>query len=220
VALLINVIMDLRDWIRIRFGVLQRSLNFIATIILFLGSLSLILMSRDRVMIMDYVSLGCLAVYLIFSVVEIRCYQYPQSKVSTEGQKAVLSRKALLIILKPYFWPDATATSAFLNRTRAMLTWFCVSGAKACNLIAPIFIGKASTALAWYDYKTCVKYIVLYNATLFVGNLLKECQSLVYLKVAQAAFVQLSEVSFEHLHSLSLDWHLKKKLGEDPWTGE
>ena len=39
-------------------------------------------------------------------------------------------------------------------------------------------------------------------------------QSLFYLKVAQAAFVQLSEVSFYHLHSLSLDWHLRKKLGE------
>jgi ABC-type transport system involved in Fe-S cluster assembly fused permease/ATPase subunit len=37
---------------------------------------------------------------------------------------------------------------------------------------------------------------------------------LVYLKVAQAAFVQLSEDSFKHLHSLSLDWHLIKKLGE------
>lgn len=35
-----------------------------------------------------------------------------------------------------------------------------------------------------------------------------------YLKVAQAAFVQLSEAAFGHLHSLSLDWHLRKKLGE------
>lgn len=32
--------------------------------------------------------------------------------------------------------------------------------------------------------------------------------------MAQAAFVQLSEASFKHLHSLSLDWHLRKKLGE------
>jgi ABC-type transport system involved in Fe-S cluster assembly fused permease/ATPase subunit len=39
-------------------------------------------------------------------------------------------------------------------------------------------------------------------------------QGLVYLKVAQAAFVQLSLAAFSHLHSLSLDWHLRKKLGE------
>ena len=37
---------------------------------------------------------------------------------------------------------------------------------------------------------------------------------MVYLKVAQAAFVQLSETTFVHLHRLSLDWHLRKKLGE------
>lgn len=35
-----------------------------------------------------------------------------------------------------------------------------------------------------------------------------------YLKVAQAAFIQLSETVFVHLHQLSLDWHLTKKLGE------
>jgi len=42
----------------------------------------------------------------------------------------------------------------------------------------------------------------------------KECQGLLYLFVAQAAFVELSEVTFEHLHNLSLDWHLQKKLGQ------
>lgn len=35
-----------------------------------------------------------------------------------------------------------------------------------------------------------------------------------YLKVKQAAFIQLSQTAFGHLHTLSLDWHLRKKLGE------
>jgi ATP-binding cassette, subfamily B, heavy metal transporter len=48
----------------------------------------------------------------------------------------------------------------------------------------------------------------------FLGSVFKEGQSLIYLKVAQAAFVQLSETTFVHLHRLSLDWHLQKKLGE------
>merc|ERR1719416_344937 len=87
VALLINVIMDFRDWIRIRFSVWQRSLNFIASAILFLGSLALMLKSRNRAMVLDYVSLGCLVVHFILSVVEIKVYQYPPSKVKTEGKK-------------------------------------------------------------------------------------------------------------------------------------
>jgi ABC-type transport system involved in Fe-S cluster assembly fused permease/ATPase subunit len=48
----------------------------------------------------------------------------------------------------------------------------------------------------------------------FFGSVFREGQSLVYLKVAQAAFIQLSETTFVHLHQLSLDWHLQKKLGE------
>ena len=32
-------------------------------------------------------------------------------------------------------------------------------------------------------------------------------------QVGQAAFVDLSEDTFEHVHTLSLQWHLTKKLG-------
>ena len=49
---------------------------------------------------------------------------------------------------------------------------------------------------------------------LFRSSAFNQGQSLIYLKVAQTAFVELSEVSFSHLHSLSLGWHLQKKLGE------
>jgi ABC-type transport system involved in Fe-S cluster assembly fused permease/ATPase subunit len=125
-----------------------------------------------------------------------------------------LNAKVFATVLKPYFWPDATATSATLNRLRALTTWFCVGAAKTCSLFGPIFLGRAATALAALDYSECIRNTVIYTALNFASSFFKESQSLVYLKVAQAAFVQLSEVSFSHLHSLSLDWHLKKKLGE------
>ena len=53
----------------------------------------------------------------------------------------------------------------------------------------------------------------MYSIITFVGTLFKEGQSLFYMRVAQVAFIQLAETSFDHLHSLSLDWHLRKKLG-------
>jgi len=64
------------------------------------------------------------------------------------------------------------------------------------------------------NYEMAIKYSIFYALIQFCGSTLKECQSLVYLRVAQAAYIQLSEASFNHLHSLSLDWHLRKKLGE------
>jgi len=117
-------------------------------------------------------------------------------------------------LLKPYFWPDATDASAVSNRVRAVATWICVVAGKACGLVSPLFLGWATTSLAHSRYGATIRYSCLYALVSFLGASFKEGQSLVYLKVAQAAFVQLSEAAFGHLHSLSLDWHLRKKLGE------
>lgn len=117
-------------------------------------------------------------------------------------------------LLKPYFWPDATSQSAIANRIRAISTWVCVILSKVCNLLSPLYLGWASTALAHGAYNKCIEYVILYNIISWFATTLKECQSLVYLEVAQEAFVQLSEKAFGHLHTLSLDWHLRKKLGE------
>jgi ABC-type transport system involved in Fe-S cluster assembly fused permease/ATPase subunit len=120
----------------------------------------------------------------------------------------------MLTLLKPYFWPDATTSTALWNRIRAISTWIFLIASKTCDLTAPILVGQASTALAHQDYVSTIRYSIYYAALVFCGVVLDECKSLVYLQVSQAAFVQLSEATFDHLHSLSLDWHLNKKLGE------
>jgi ABC-type transport system involved in Fe-S cluster assembly fused permease/ATPase subunit len=136
------------------------------------------------------------------------------SIVKTKSNEGKLSTIAITRLLKPYVWPDKTADSAVTNRIRACMTWVCVIFSKGCNLSAPILLGKASTALAHQQYTECIYHAIAYAMVQFFGSLFREGQSLVYLKVAQAAFVQLSEQTFVHLHRLSLDWHLRKKLGE------
>lgn len=219
VAVFIGTIMNLRDFHRKRFGSLQRGLYSISALILLVGCIILIVLpSPDGVATalptrVDFGTISCLAIYAVLAIVEGRVCQYPEVKTK-EGKKAKLNKRALLTILKPYFWPDATATSAAINRVRAITTWLCVASAKGCSLYAPILLGKASTALTRLDYETAIRNVIFYTLTQFAGSTLKECQSLIYLKVGQAAFVQISELSFNHLHSLSLDWHLRKKLGE------
>ena len=147
---------------------------------------------------------------------------FVETSISADGNnaedsdsKVVLSGKAFCALLKPYFWPDAATTgaSAATNRFRAIVTWFCVISSKGCHLVSPVFLGWASTALAHQDYIGTMRYSVFYAILSWCGATLKEMQSLVYLKVAQAAYVQLSTTAFRHLHSLSLDWHLRKKMG-------
>lgn len=221
VGLFFGLWVAVRDYNRQRFNTAQRLFYVMSTAITMLGNIVLVAdladppdttMGSTNV---DYIVMACLIVYFFLSLIEARVFEFPKSKDSAETtEKKAHLGKALLLILKPYFWPDATSSSAFLNRFRAIFTWVCVIGSKACSLTSPIFLGKASTALAKFDYPESAKNVLIFCAIQFCATFLKECQSLVYLKVAQAAFIQLSEVAFFHLHSLSLDWHLRKKLGE------
>ena len=56
--------------------------------------------------------------------------------------------------------------------------------------------------------------ISLYCATAMGTQLFKELQKVVYLGVKQIAFVEISERTFGHIHGLSYDWHVQKKLGD------
>jgi len=212
-----------RDYHKRRFGYFQRVLYMISVFLLVGGFIACIscppqlsdgtaLSSPTKT---DTTTLVCLLIYASLAVVEVKMYPIPKPpKGEEEKQSAKLSWKAFIFLVKPYFWPDRTASSATINRIRAMSTWIFVLCSKACSLTAPILIGKAVTAITREKYQQSMKFAILYAITRFGASTFKECQSLVYLKVGQAAFVQLSEVACNHIHSLSLDFHLRKKLGQ------
>ena len=213
VATFVSTLLCIRDFLRTRFTLVQRSLHAMSVLLLALGSLFRVTLSDASPSSIDFVSLSLLVFLLVVTLIECRLIPWPQV-ITKEEKKARLSMKSFLIVLRPYFWPDATANSAMLNRIRALATWVCVIASKACTLLAPIYLGRASTELTRLNYDDCIRNVLIFSALGFGGFLFKEAQSLVYLRVAQAAFVQLAELAFRHLHSLSLDWHLKKKLGE------
>ena len=228
-ALFFGIIVALRDTSRVRFGFFQWFCYTLASISLAAAYLGLLFYkvyndnaaSADSELSgSDKLLLAAISFYVGLALVDVCVTSNTQqlAPTTTAGEevptKRSLSRKALITILKPYFWPDATDTSAVLNRVRAVLTWVCVAFSKICNLTAPILLGWASTALAHQQFVACIQWSCGYALLDFLGSAFKEGQSLIYLKVAQAAFVQLSETTFAHVHNLSLDWHLRKKLGE------
>lgn len=198
-----------RDRNRQRFSQLQRTLHALSAALLALGVVFQVALADGSIADLDIVSIVLLALYVFLVLLECKIIEWPVAGTSVKDKKARLSKRVLFRVLKPYFWPDGWG-----NRARAIATWFFVIASKACAVISPIYIGKASTALTQGDYQGTIRNVVYYCLLTFASAVLKECQSLVYLRVAQAAFVQLAELSFGHLHSLSLDWHLKKKLGE------
>ena len=225
-VLLLGAFVNVHDGRRSRFGFFQRFFYVLAMASVVAsyfglvfsefyngsrqGPASALLLSRT-----DQILVGAVAFFVGLTLVDVCVTNGTLAPPNaTAKAKRSLSRKALLTMLKPYFWPDATDSSALWNRARAIMTWVCVIMSKVCGLVSPLLLGWASTALAHQDYTACVQWSILYAFLQFLSSTFKEGQSLIYLKVAQAAFVQLSETTFAHVHQLSLDWHLRKKLGE------
>ena len=214
------------DTDRLRYGIFPKTFRLTSLVILWSAFLSHLVnfyrsssSTNPRWYNVNNLLLADLTLVVLFAVIDgwlANKHPTPARRkfLTDAANKPTLSPRALLTLIKPYVWPDATSESAFWNRVRAITTWFCVILSKACNLATPLLLGQASTALAHQDYMSTVKFTIGYSVLAFLGTTFKECQSLVYLKVGQAAFVQLSETAFDHLHHLSLDWHLRKKLGE------
>lgn len=119
----------------------------------------------------------------------------------------------LVYVLRPYFWPDEGTDGALINRVRSSATWVMVILSKASNLISPFFLSAATNALTRGHYSIAAKNVVAYCAFRASSSLFKELQSIIYLKVKQQANIQLAEQTFAHVHSLSLNWHLSKRMG-------
>ncbi|KAL7560926.1 hypothetical protein ACA910_022420 [Epithemia clementina (nom. ined.)] len=224
-VMLIEIACHCLDAERLFYGTFRRLLRLGAMLILWSAFLVYFMRSyQDPLQQPKWYSAGNIMLLDVTALVGIaltdswlaQAYPTPARRQSlTEAaNKPMLSTAALLTLVKPYVWPDATNETALWNRLRAIVTWVCVILSKACNLVTPLLIGQASTALAHEDYGATVRLVIVYSILSWLGSTFREGQFLFYLKVGQAAFVQLSETSFDHLHHLSLDWHLRKKLGE------
>lgn len=153
-----------------------------------------------------------LSAHVLSHLLETLC----RPAAATSSSPDAVAPAVLWPMLLPYVWPAATrrGTGPFWNRVRSVSTFLCVAVAKACNLVGPLLLSKAATALAHAEYRRCATLAAYFGASQWAGKAAKEMQGLVYLRVAQAAFVQLSTRVFTHLHGLTMEWHLKKKVGD------
>lgn len=128
-------------------------------------------------------------------------------------KKAKLSLIELFRVLRPFFWPSEGSDGAIINRIRALSTWFVVGLSKACSLYSPFFLSTATNQLVELNFSGAATAIIGYCVLRFASQLFRETQSILYIKVKQQASIELQELTFTHLHELSLNWHLTKKTG-------
>lgn len=136
-----------------------------------------------------------------------------KGKDETEKKKKKLHLYQLMLILRPFFWPKYNTENSFINRIRAISTWLCVAISKVCSLYSPFFISSATNELVGNQWEDAAKSMIAFVCLRFAASAFKELQSAIYVRVKQQAAIELSELTFSHLHSLSLNWHLNKKVG-------
>jgi len=196
-------------------------------------NLSIVVYTCGKLLMIDYsvvslflpgkVSISILCGFVeIFLIYQVAGFVYERSQWDENNEKvekqqdddvpklskAHLSFYGLYQVLRPYFWPDGS-----LNKFRCVMTWVFLGLSKVANLLSPIYIGRATESLHDDSDVGVIQNLAIFAFLTLMSKILKEMQNVVYLSVKQTAYVQIAWQTFQHLHKLSLEWHVKKRMG-------
>jgi hypothetical protein len=113
----------------------------------------------------------------------------------------------------PYLWPSKDRRLQVM----VVLCFLIVLAQRVVNLLVPNQVGKIVNELADEKGGNPWRAIIIFIVYRFIqGNngLLGAIRSTLWIPVGQYSYRELSVAAFEHVHSLSLDFHLGKKTGE------
>jgi len=203
---ILNIVMLNRDVHSTRYGFYQRVLHSLSVVVLIPEVFFAWIEIRDNEQAIIYVSI-IIGLHVVFNLWEISFRPAPPV---VEGAVDNLS---LSYMLKPFFWPTKELPNALRNRAQSFAVILCVVITRLINVVTPILIGWASTALVTTNYSECAWLGVLYALLQFISMVCKNFQTHIYGKVTQTAFVEISTKVFKHMHGLDLKWHTKKNYG-------
>ncbi len=126
------------------------------------------------------------------------------------------ARRAALRQLLPYLWP----AGAWDLRIRVLLALVCLAIAKFANVIIPLIFKGMVDALTVKPGSAAVTVLAVpvmlllaYGAARISTQAFAELRDGIFVKVAQRAIRRVALQTFEHLHSLSLRFHLERQTG-------
>ncbi len=138
---------------------------------------------------------------------------------STSKQTAVSADEGstlnTLINLWPYIWPAHRPDL----KTRVLLAVVALVVAKGVTVLSPYFFAWASDALTGETSNlpafliAPVMLVLAYNAARVLAVAFNQLRDALFARVGQHAVRQLANLTFRHLHELSLRFHLARRTG-------
>jgi ABC-type transport system involved in Fe-S cluster assembly fused permease/ATPase subunit len=116
----------------------------------------------------------------------------------------------------PYLWPSKSLRLQVI----VVICFVLVVLQRLVNLAVPLQVGKVTNQLANEEGDTpgmpWISISILIALKFLQGNsgILGAARSVLWIPISQYSYKALTTASFEHVHSLSLDFHLGKRTGE------
>lgn len=116
----------------------------------------------------------------------------------------------------PYLWPSKSVRLQII----VVICFILVVLQRLVNLAVPLQVGKVTDELSDEDGLTgsmpWISISILIALKFLQGNsgILGAARSVLWIPISQYSYKALTTASFEHVHSLSLDFHLGKRTGE------
>ena len=139
----------------------------------------------------------------------------PRDHTSSEPHSLRNDARTIRTLL-PYLWPKGSPDAINL-RVRVLAALVFLVASKLINVVVPLFykqtvdaLGGATEALLAVP----VALLIAYGVARILAQAFGELRDAVFTRVAQRAVRQAGVKTFEHLHKLSLNFHLGRKTGQ------
>ncbi|WP_375691515.1 ABCB family ABC transporter ATP-binding protein/permease [Pseudooceanicola sp. LIPI14-2-Ac024] len=129
-----------------------------------------------------------------------------------------MPRNGMAIIKRvmPYLWPD----DAPWVKRRVVLALIALLAAKLVAVVTPFFFKAAVDALtgegesvAWLVGVGAIGLTVAYGMTRALNVVFQQLRDVAFARVGQRALRQLALETFEHIHALSMRYHITRRTG-------
>jgi len=116
----------------------------------------------------------------------------------------------------PYLWPSKSVRLQIV----VLLCFGLVVLQRLVNIAVPLQIGTVTDELANEDGKTpgmpwkSISFLIAFKFLQGTSGILGAARSVLWIPISQYSYKALTTASFEHVHGLSLDFHLGKRTGE------